>query len=202
MANPKNNGKWQVLLMVAIVATVLAAGFLIFPKTREQRDALLDVLGTTNHGELISSPLSIKELGLQKQNGAAWKFDDQKPKWRLLILGDEICSGSCEDMLHLTHQVHLRLGKNAHRLERIYISSALPKEELVNRISQDHPYLVVLEADPKVLESWLQQIPNVAKGNALLVDPKGLAMMRYGPEHEGSGMLEDINHLLKYSPGE
>lgn len=202
MSKPENKGKWQVLLMVGIVATVLAAGFLVFPKTGEQRAALLGALGTTNHGELLSPPLPIQALALQKQNGAAWDFARQKPKWRLLIVGDESCSGSCGDMLHLTRQLHKRLGKNAHRLERIYLSGALLKEDLVNRISQDHPYLVVLEADPQVLETWLQQAPHVEKGNALLIDPKGLAMMRYGPGHEGNGMLEDINHLLKYSPGQ
>jgi hypothetical protein len=38
-----------------------------------------------------------------------------------------------------------------------------------------------------------------AEGSVYLIDPLGNLVMRYGPEANPKGMLEDLKHLLKLS---
>ena len=200
----RNSAKWQLLLMVAMVAGVIIAGFIVFPKNAEQRDALLMRIGTTNHGELLQNPAAITELDLVDDQGMTWQpyeQQEQKAKWRLLLLGDEHCLDDCAEMLFVTRQVHLRLGKYAQRFQRVFLSTAKQLDDsLRKQFHDEHPYLKVVFVDRSALNAWLENV-GIADphGVALLVDPRGLAMMRYGVEQGGGEMLEDINHLMKYS---
>lgn len=202
MVEKTNAGKWQLILMILIVVGVLVAGFMVFPKNDQQREALLSKIGTTNHGELLTQPAMIQPLLITTQDGEPWQFDQLKTKWRMLIVGDAVCEEACRDMLFVTRQIHLRLGKYAQRFERIYVSTepAL-SSDLAEEITTQHPYLKIVHVDGGELDAWLKTmgIAPLTPGITLLVDQKGLAMMRYGAEHNGGGMLEDINHLMKYS---
>jgi hypothetical protein len=42
---------------------------------------------------------------------------------------------------------------------------------------------------------WTNDTPRL-----FLVDQQGVAMMYYTPEHDGSDLLGDLKHLIKYSP--
>ena len=46
--------QYQIWLMLIVVFGVILAGFLMVPKTEEQRLAMMKRMGTTNQGELIS----------------------------------------------------------------------------------------------------------------------------------------------------
>ena len=46
--------QYQIWLMLVIVFGVILAGFLMVPKTEEQRIAMMERMGTTNQGEIIS----------------------------------------------------------------------------------------------------------------------------------------------------
>ena len=46
--------QYQIWLMLIIVFGVILAGFLMVPKTEEQRQAMMARLGTTNQGAIVS----------------------------------------------------------------------------------------------------------------------------------------------------
>ena len=107
----KRSGQWHLWLMIIILGGVISAGFLMFPKTEEAREKLLGSIGTTNHGEFVLPAVSMKSLQLKNADQTPWVFDEQKVKWRMIIPGYSTCHQECQDMLYLTRQVHIRLGK-------------------------------------------------------------------------------------------
>lgn len=203
-----NSGRWHVWLMIAMLAGVIVAGFLMFPKTEEQRNSLLSRLGTTNHGEFVLPPVPMADLELMDTDQSTWRLADQKVKWRMVIAGAGSCVEQCREMLYLTRQVHISLGKYSRRFERLYFSLG---EDLVQETSEyiklNHPFLKVLKADKHVIETMLKETnaPLQLSGDggtmrAYLVDQKGLIMMSYSLANEGNEIIEDIEHLMKYSP--
>ena len=70
-------------------------------------------LNSKNEGELVMPPINIHELALtiDKTDRNEWKG-----KWVMLIRGSNKCSGTCEDALHLTRQIHIRLNEKADRV--------------------------------------------------------------------------------------
>lgn len=194
----------QVILMFAIILATILLGFLMMPDSQEERDQLLGELGTTNHGTLLEPAVSLEKLELADNNGNPWRLADRKPKWRLLIPGGVNCEGDCEKLLYTTRQVHVRLGKYAHRIERLYVAvDGRIGSSLSEHLLKDHSYVDVVNTSRGAFESWLGGTNSHwrhGKAEAILVDPAGLAMMVYDAGHSGNDMLEDINHLLKYSP--
>lgn len=198
---PQKSMQLQLWLMVGIVVGVMLAGYLTLPKDEEERQALLANLGTTNHGNLISPLLPLDKLALSDEQGQSWRHGEQKPKWRMLIPGDANCLEACRGMVYTSRQVHLRLGKYTSRFERLYIATAKPLSDAFRDYLEDHHYLHILHTSATEWQAWLQQAGvESQEGMAVLVDQNGNAMMYYSPGSSGGDMLEDINHLLKYSP--
>lgn len=194
----------QVVLMFVIIIATILLGFLMMPSTQEERDRLLSELGTTNHGTLLTPVKDIAALNLSDSNGDPWLWSANKAKWRLLIPGGQNCEDGCDKILYTARQVHVRLGKNSHRLERVFL--ALDGEispQLAAKFKDSYPYQKTLYTDRSGFAAWLADTNSqwaASKAEAILVDPSGVAMMVYDEHHSGNDMLEDINHLLKYSP--
>ena len=197
-------GQWHVWGMMGIFAAVIIAGFLVFPKTEEQRKSLLSKLGTTNHGEFVLPPAPIVDLELKTVDNADWRFSDQKIKWRMIIPGSGVCIDQCREMLYLTRQVHISLGKYSRRFERLYLAQGeLLTVETAEYIQLNHPFLTTLQADKHAFAKLLEKTNAPVDANSIkayLVDQQGLIMMSYTLENSGHEMIEDIEHLMKYSP--
>jgi hypothetical protein len=200
----KSTAYLQVVLMFAIIVATLALGFFMFPASQQERDQLLNELGTTNHGTLLTPMAAVAGLPLSDEAGNPWRWQDHKPKWRMLIPSGATCEGECAELLYTTRQVHLRLGKYTHRLERfLVVTEGELAPEFRESLKTDHPYLKVIHGEGAALSTWLAQTNSpwqAGDGKVILVDPEGMAMMVYDASHNGNGMLEDLNHLLKYSP--
>ena len=193
----------QIVLMFAIIIATILLGFYMFPSSEEERERLLSELGTTNQGEFLKPAMDIAGLDFAAADGSPWTPQGAKPKWRLFIVAGEQCQSSCRELLYLSRQVHIRLGKNSHRFERVLlVTGPFPAGEFAATLEREHPYLKVLKTDQGALEQWLGETNSEwtpANAEALLVDPAGIAMMRYDESHGGTELLEDLDHLLKYS---
>ena len=84
--------KYQIWLMLIIVFGVIAFGFLMVPKTEEQRQKMIELFGTTNQGHLVKPALDISDV----LSGIPLT---EKPKWQVVIAGGETCDQNCKDML-------------------------------------------------------------------------------------------------------
>ena len=199
----KFTAHYQVLLMFFIIIATLALGFFMMPSSQEERDQLLQRLGTTNHGTLLSPAKPIAQLPLTDDGNNTWLWSEHKPKWRMIIPAGKECGGECGELLFTTRQVHMRLGKFSHRFERVLVVTADEIDAgLAATIESTHPYLKVLHTDASQITGWLEETNSPwheGQGKAILVDPLGVAMMVYDTNRSGNEILEDLNHLLKYS---
>jgi hypothetical protein len=96
------------------------------------------------------------------------------------------------------------LGKSSRRLERIYLPDAANLQLIdLEELQAVHPYLVINPIDSSALKTLLQGSSadwDMAEARYFVVTPDYQAVLYYTQQHDGGGLLEDLKHLLKYSP--
>ena len=196
--------KLPLLLIIFTTFAVMVSGFLLFPNDDGQRDRLLSILGTNNRGTLLNPIVVMADMKLTDQQGEAWLWQEQAPKWRLLLPFVGTCDDACRDFLYTSRQVHIRLDKKTQRVKRVFLNLGAPLDDEMNAyLKREHPYLTVVRGDlvdfsalmGSTNAQWAGDTPRL-----FLVDQQGVAMMYYTPEHDGSDLLGDLKHLIKYSP--
>ena len=202
--SPRWRRQLQLWLILGIPAAVLAGGFLLMPRGPVGKAGLLDLLGTSNHGQLLSPVAPMTDLGTVSTSGAEVDWRSLAGRWRVVIAAPMPCDEDCRETLYLTRQVHVRLARNADRVERVLLAVG---GELDARtaalIEREHPRLRVLLVAPERFAAWpgaLQAGWTGGQPRVFVVDARGAAMLFFTPAHSGAELLEDLNHLLKYSP--
>ena len=189
--------KYQIWLMLIIVFGVIAAGFIMVPKTEQERQALIDRMGTTNMGQLVKPSVDLSPL-------LAPLYTEDKPKWQIIIAGGSGCDSGCEQILHNTKQIHMLLGKLTGRVKRLYLPDTqyLPMLDL-EQINQQHPFLQVSAIDTSQLRTLLHNSSadwDMSDSRYFVVTPDHQAVLYYRANDDANGLLDDLKHLLKYSP--
>jgi len=187
--------RYQIWLMLIIVFGVIAAGFIMVPKTEQQRQKMIELFGTTNQGELVKPVVDLSPLLADLSVG-------EKPKWQIIIAGGRGCDQGCEEILLNTRQIHMLLGKLTGRVHRVFLQGP---DQLLDkqRLSQEHPYLQLLPIDPTYLKALLQSSSadwDMADSRYFVVTPDHKAVLYYTSTDDANGLLDDLKHLLKYSP--
>ena len=192
--------KLPLWLIIFTTFAVMASGFLLY----EYRDRLLSILGTNNRGILLDPIVVMADMPLTDQQGEAWLWQEQAPKWRLLLPFVGTCEDACRDFLYTSRQVHIRLDKKTQRVKRVFLNLGAPLDEEMNAfLKKEHPYLTVVRGDLAEFSAFIGSTNahwTSENSRLFLVDQQGVAMMFYTPEHDGSDLLGDLKHLIKYSP--
>jgi hypothetical protein len=183
--------------MLIIVGGVILAGFILVPKTEEQRQQMISLMGTTNLGELVKPTLDFAPVleGLEAT---------EKPKWKIVIVGGSGCDEVCDDMLFNSRQVHMLLGKSTRRVERVYLvdtKTVTPKR--VEEIKMAHPFLTIMPNKVDVFKTIIAGSSadwDLDESRYFVVTPDFKTILFYTKELDGGGLLDDLKHLLKYSP--
>lgn len=136
---------------------------------------------TDNHGVLLAPPAA---LAVGDGNGLAGH-------WLLVFAPARPCESACVEDFDALARVHRTLGRNAHR---VVLAHAGPVGEAAGK----HASRDVSDA------AWLDELAGAAPGGlranaAYLVDPRGYLIMWYPPGFEASGLLDDLEKLLRYS---
>lgn len=157
---------------------------------------------TSNKGELLVPPRQIDELAVQAVDGVRWRHANGEGGWSLLSIARDACEQDCRERLHLSRQIRLALGKEAHRIHRLHLQLGdAAGTELRDFVASEHPDLQLLQADADAFARWLGPGTELL-GEAhpmLLIDPQGFAMMVYLARNPGSDTISDLRFLLKYS---
>ncbi|MGA7802367.1 MAG: SCO family protein [Gammaproteobacteria bacterium] len=160
---------------------------------------------TVNHGTLIRPPRPLSAVALYRTDGAPLQADYLRGKWTLLYIGSEACPGVCQRQLYNTRQVRLAQGKNIGRVQRLLVLTGATTESELHAIRTDHPDLTVVVSRAAGRAAFLQQFRLAGAtdpanaGQVYVIDPLGNLMMSYGPGASPSGMLKDLERLLKVS---
>jgi hypothetical protein len=187
--------RYQIWLMLIIVFGVIAVGFLMVPKSEEQRQKMIELFGTTNQGQLVKPALDVSSLLV------AIPATD-KPKWQIIVVGGDTCGQICEDILLNTRQIHMLLGKYTGRVQRVFLQS--PNQLLDEQwLTEQHPFLQIADLDTAQFKQLL--VNNSADWDMestryFVVTPDNKAILYFTADNDANGLLDDLKHLLKYSP--
>lgn len=169
-------------------------------------------IGSKNNGDLLVPPPKLQETFVNAPDPQL--RDVWEGKWSIVLRVIGHCDERCKEALFLSRQLHIRLDKDADRVQRILlIEKSSYSDQLAETIAQEHSLLKVIPLGAGAsginqLDQTLQQ--NVAATKTMvegeipqlaffLVDQAGYAMMTYHHGHEGNAILQDIKHLLRYS---
>jgi hypothetical protein len=151
-----------------------------------------------NHGMLVDPARPLPALDLTRIDGQATSA--LTDRWSILYFDDGACDAACQTALGSTRAVRLALGRDAMRVQRVFLyrgrccSAALASEQ---------PDLFLASAEDAAGTEVRTTLPADGNGGPapqiVLIDPHGNLLMRYGPDASRLGMLEDLKRLLRLS---
>jgi cytochrome oxidase Cu insertion factor (SCO1/SenC/PrrC family) len=213
--NQINKNRMVLLLIAGIPVTViLVATWLWYFVANGELD-LVGMLGTANRGTLVQPPRQLDERELKDANGLRFKYADLEPRWTMLVPGAGArCDEACELSLYVTRQIHVAMGKDFKRIQRMYISeSSVENTELqvpelsdhrpappgfAQYLANEHQGLKALTLEPEDYKLLFAE-HGADPSTWYLVDPQGWIMMSYNAELTYKDVIADFKFLLKNS---
>ncbi|MFK8042164.1 hypothetical protein [Congregibacter sp.] len=210
------NGRMTLLLIAGIpVIVVLAASWMWYFVANGQLD-LVGALGTSNRGQLVQPPRQATEAGWQDAQGETFAVGND-PKWTLVIpQRGGSCDVACEKRLYEVRQIHMALGKELGRAERLMITDAalanvvLTVEALSDQRPLPDDFAAYVEREQRGMTLWhtteskfADMFPEYADypDSWYVMDPAGWVMMRYDQSVSYKDVISDLKFLMKNSNG-
>lgn len=148
-----------------------------------------------NYGSLLPvTPLAHTEGKLPA--GTAYKLDALRGKWVMVYVGPGACDAACKLQLYYMRQTRISLGKDQHRVERVWV---------VSDAATPDPVLLAAHAGLRVWRpdrvAFIKQFPATRPGahHLYVVDPIGNLMMRFPENADPKRVIKDMKLLLKAS---
>ena len=195
-AHVSKNRKVLMLVAAIFVLPVVASMTLYMTKWRPA--------STGNHGELIQPVRPIGDKALRSLDGKPVNIRELHGKWTMVHFGASTCSDDCIKNLYYMRQVQAAQGKEADRMQRVFIVTDTKAAVALKVKLADYPDMYVWTGGEKELTALAQSFgapdEKLAENQGIyLIDPLGNLMMRYAPGTDPAGMRKDIVRLLKYS---
>ena len=114
-------GGRAILLLIAglPVTMILAATWLWYFVERGDID-IVGALGTANSGDILSNPANIRSRSFTASDGSETSLDALERKWTFMVVNSgEICDATCSELLYLTRQIRIAIGRDFHRIQRV-----------------------------------------------------------------------------------
>jgi len=189
-------GRWKLLAVLLVCAAPLIGSYFTY--------YVIKPTSRTNYGELLDPrQYPIPPLGITMLDGKPTGLDAYKGKWIMLQVGTSDCQQACRDKLTAMRQQRLMQGKEADRLERVWLATdAQPLDTMLLR-EFDGVHMLRVQAD--ALAKWLPVEPgSQASDYMYLIDPLGNLMMRFPKDfnqdvEQRNKVKKDIGKLLKAS---
>jgi cytochrome oxidase Cu insertion factor (SCO1/SenC/PrrC family) len=148
---------------------------------------------TSNYGELLTpAPVTTQVLG--RAGGGPFRFEELRGKWVLVASDSGACAEACREKLATMRQVRLALGRNASRVERVFVVDDLRPPDTAAL----QPFAGTLVAITPA-GMTLPPVPANDRAHIYVIDPRGDVMMRFPAATDRKKMLHDLNRLLRAS---
>jgi cytochrome oxidase Cu insertion factor (SCO1/SenC/PrrC family) len=196
----RRRSRLSLIFVLGMFAAPLAIAWLVLSVFPEWAPT-----GRINHGELVTPVRPLPAFQLRTLTGESLDETFLRGKWTIVYLAQGSCDRLCVEGLYNIRQVRLAQGKNIDRLQRLLLWNDVGVSAEQRLELQEHfPGQVIVpmseQGSPALLETFvLDTRQPLEAGRIYLVDPLGHLMMRYEPEDESRGMIEDLERLLKYS---
>ncbi len=181
-------------VVIAFIAPVALAYIMFF---------FVDVSSFTNRGEILNPIVHIEDFELKNENGELIAKEELTYKWRLVSFLSSECNTECQARLFDTRQIHKALGKNQHRIMRMFVHLEPAGEALKKLIEETHPGVIHVYGDAemitKVLAKNIRSDAAINNNETYIMDPMGNVMMRFTQDQPNKDFLYDLRKLLKAS---
>ena len=184
-------GRAKLLLLVGVFLAPVVVGYTLYGVGWQSN-------ATVNYGELIQPVRPVSDVSLRSLDGRAFRFDGVQRKWTMVYLGSAECLKSCEAALYKMQQVHLAQGRQANRVQRVFIVTDNAALDMLRYKVLDYPGTHVLTGVPDAIKAIKRQFAQV-RDRTYLVDPLGNIVMGYSSDADPSGMRKDLSRLLRAS---
>jgi hypothetical protein len=179
------------LLLAVCVAPVVASYTVYY---------LLPPSGRTNYGTLVEPQRPLPALGLRRLDGAAVESASLRGAWLMVQVDGGACDAACAMKLWQMRQVRLTTGKDAERVQRVWL--IVDDAPLATSVIREYDGTMFLRARADEVAAFL---PLPAEDGARLadhiwlVDPLGNLMLRWPKDADPNRMKKDLIKLLKAS---
>lgn len=210
------SGRMTLLLIAGIpLVVVLAASWMWYFVANGQLD-LVGALGTANRGQLVQPPRQATEAGWQDTEGGAFTTAESA-MWTLVVpQRGARCDSACETRLYQVRQIHMALGKEMGRAQRLMVTDAALSDVTldVSALSDQRPlpdsFATYVEREQRGMSLWhaseggfesmfleYDEYPD----SWYVMDPAGWVMMRYDQTVSYKDVISDLKFLMKNSNG-
>ncbi len=174
-------------LIIALAVAPVAASYLIY--------YFWPPAHTVNYGDLIG-PQALPDSALALSDGSPFRLSQLKGKWALVSVDSGSCGARCDEKLLYMRQLRLTQGKNAERVERVWLISddVAPRAEMTAR----YPGTWFVRAAGAGLLGLFPAKGSVSD-HIYVIDPLGNLMMRFPRDPAPRFMIKDLARLLKAS---
>lgn len=174
-------------LIVLLTTAPVAASYLIYYFWQPAH--------TVNYGDLIG-PLALPDPALTLADGAPFRLSQLRGKWVLVSVDSGGCGVHCDEKLLYMRQLRLTQGKDADRVERVWLitDDLAPRAESV----ANYPGTWLVRAAATGL-SALFPAQGAVSDHIYVVDPLGNLMLRFPREPDPRRMIKDLSRLLRAS---
>lgn len=179
-------GRLKLLAIMALFALPIIASTVTYLYFRPE--------ATGNYGELLAPPQPITTGRFLRVGGGAFAFAELRGKWILIASDSGACAGACMDKLTLMRQVRLMTGRNAMRLERVFVADDIEAVAPATLAPFDGMHAIT---PPPGMALPLSAVND--RAHIYLVDPLGNVMIRFPAQADPRRMLRDLERLLKAS---
>ncbi len=190
IGSKKRNPYTVWFVVIAFIAPVVLAYSIFF---------LVDVESFTNRGELLNPIVHIEEFKLKDDSNELILKSKLTYKWRLISFLGKDCDEACQKRIYDTRQIHTSLGKNQHRLLRMFIHLEPPGDALKQLIEKTHPDVIHVNGNAQEITKVIGENATITNNEVYIMDPMGNVMMRFTQEQENKEFLYDLRKLLKAS---
>jgi len=161
---------------------------------------LLPPSGRTNYGTLIEPQRPLPVLALRRLDGTAVDASSLRGSWLMVQVDGGACDAACAKKLWQMRQVRLTTGKDADRVQRLWL--IVDEAPLATSLIREYDGTVFLRASAAQAADFLPlpAQPGASLADHIwLIDPLGNLMMRWPKDADPSRMKKDLIKLLKAS---
>ena len=190
MKNNKSKGRLALIgIALMFFVPIFLSWYLVFFSDYK------DGVKTVNNGELVSPIINLGPIEMRS-------FSDDKiyshdRTWILAFYIKDKCNELCQEKLYQIRQIRLAIGKDQDKLERLVLS----KTKLDwGRYKKEYPGQKYIDVSMTKFESIITVFkgnPELKSNSIYLIDPYGNLMMQYKDGTEPTGIIKDIERLIR-----
>lgn len=155
-----------------------------------------------NYGGLVQPVKKVDWPAMKSRDGQVYEGGFGR-KWTFILITNDRCSEACRSNLFYMRQSRTLLGRDADRLQNVFISTAGIDDDMEDFL-KEYPGLLVFDNfhDKPLLNQFRVDEATGEVGSSpkmYLVDPDQNYMMHYPASADEHRVLDDLRKLMKLS---